>query len=94
MASKSLALTVRGPVIWPLVSFELPLLLRGPLSAVRDFGGVGVTGEFPALSHRFLLILQRVKGTFFLFAVVLFISLDSFGELEILVVEISAFSLI
>lgn len=55
-ASKSLALTVYGPIILPLV-FKVPLLLRGPLSAVRDFGGVGVTGEFPALSHRFLLIL-------------------------------------
>lgn len=58
VASKSLASTVYGPVIWPLFLFKLPLLLHGPLSAVRDFRGVGVTGEFPALSHRFLLILQ------------------------------------
>lgn len=59
MASNSLAMTIYRPVIWPLLSFTLALFLHDPLSAVRDFGGVGVTGEFPALSHRFLLILQR-----------------------------------
>lgn len=37
----------------------LPLLLRGPLSAVWDLWGVRVAGQFSAMSHGFFLILQR-----------------------------------
>lgn len=67
VAAKSLVSTVYGTIIWPLFLFKLLLLLCGPLSAVRDFGGV--TGEFPALSHRFLLILQSIRESvvFYLF---------------------------
>lgn len=42
-------------------SLKLPLFLRGPLSGVGDFRGVGITGEFSAMSHRFFLILQKKK---------------------------------
>lgn len=45
-------------ILWPNIPMFTALLLVGPLSAVGDFGGVGVTGEFPALPHSFLFILQ------------------------------------
>lgn len=49
-----------------LFLYKLPPLLHTPLSAVRDFRGVGITGQFPALSHSFFLILESRREFFLL----------------------------